>query len=201
MPAGSVAGHAEHLRCVPLTPERWPDLEALFGPRGAVGGCWCMHWRLGRAEYDRQKGAGNRAAFEAVVEAGPAPGLLAYLASRPIGWCAVAPRDCYPTLERSRILKQVDEQPVWSVTCFFVAREVRGQGVATQLLRAAVAYAAEHGARIVEGYPVEARGAAGVPPVFAFTGTAATFTAVGFQEVARRSPTRPIMRLLVAPEL
>lgn len=200
MPSEPAESQETLLACVPLTPECWPDLEALFGPRGAVGGCWCMHWRLGRAEYDRQKGAGNRAAFEAIVEAGPAPGLLVYQSDRPVGWCAVAPRECYPTLERSRILKRVDEQPVWSVTCFFVAREQRGQGVATHLLRAAVAYAAEHGARTVEGYPVEPRGATGIPPVFAFTGTAATFTAAGFQEVTRRSPTRPIMRLLVAPE-
>jgi GNAT superfamily N-acetyltransferase len=185
------------LACEPLTPERWPDLEALFGPRGAVGGCWCMHWRLRRAEYDRQKGVGNRAAFKAIVEAGPAPGLLAYQANRPVGWCAVAPRACYPTLERSRILKPVDDQPVWSVTCFFVTRELRGQGVATELLRAAAEHAAAHGARIVEGYPVEPRGAAGIPPVFAFTGTAATFRAAGFHEVARRSPTRPIMRFTI----
>jgi GNAT superfamily N-acetyltransferase len=103
-------------------------------------------------------------------------------------------------LARSRILEPVDSRPVWSVTCFFVTHELRGQGVATLLLRAAVAYAAAHGARIVEGYPVEPREAAAVPPVFAFTGTSAAFRAVGFQEVARRSPTRPIMRFTISDD-
>jgi GNAT superfamily N-acetyltransferase len=185
------------LTFAPLAPERWADLEALFGPRGAVGGCWCMTWRLRRSEYELMKGEGNRAAFKAIVEAGPAPGVLAYDGEYVVGWCAVAPRDAYPVLDRSRILKRVDDQPVWSVTCFFVARELRGQCVATQLLRAAVAYAASQGARIVEGYPVEPRNGT-LPSVFAFTGPAATFLAAGFHEVARRSATRPIMRYEIA---
>lgn len=178
----------------PLTPDRWADLEALFGPRGASGGCWCMWWRLKRSEFDAQKGDGNRAAFRAVVENGLPPGVLAYAGDQPVGWCAIAPRDEYPALERSRILKRVDDQPIWSVTCFFIAKGWRRRGLAGRLLAAAVAFAGEHGARIVEGYPVEPRND-DMPAVFAWTGMASTFRRAGFVEVARRSETRPIMRL------
>src|SRR5690348_10325210 len=137
------------IRWEPLTPARWADFEELFGARGACGGCWCMWWRAPRAQFARQKGEGNRQAFHTVVQSGTPAGLLAYAAGQPIGWCAVAPRDDYPALERSRILKPVDDEPVWSVTCLFVARPFRRRGVTVRLLEAAVAYAGERGARIV----------------------------------------------------
>jgi GNAT superfamily N-acetyltransferase len=184
------------LRFEPLAPERWSDLEALFGPRGACGGCWCMHWRRTRAEYARSKGDANRQAFRKIVANGAPVGVLAYTGFEPIGWCAIAPREAFPTLERSRILKRVDDRPVWSVVCFFVKRGWRRRGISTRLLEAAVEYAAERGARIVEGYPVEPR-TAEMPPVFAWTGLVASFRQAGFVEVARRSETRPIMRYVV----
>jgi GNAT superfamily N-acetyltransferase len=126
------------------------------------------------------------------VESGPPPGLLAYVEGKPAGWCAVAPREEYPRLEGSRILKPVDAQAVWSVTCFFIAKEHRGRGVSGALLDAAVEFARKHGARIVEGYPVDK---SEVPAVFAWTGLASAFRKAGFVEAARRSETRPIMRL------
>lgn len=180
----------------PLTIERWPDLEMLFGPRGACGGCWCMTWRLTRAEYERHKGEDNRRSFHDIVASGCTVGLLAYDQDEPVGWCAVAPREEFPTLERSRILKRVDEQPVWSVVCFFVKRSHRRQGITVRLLNAAIDYARQHGAEIIEGYPVVPR-KPDMPPVFAYTGLASAFQQAGFVEVARRSETRPIMRYMV----
>ena len=153
-----------------------------------------MTWRLTRAEYEREKGESNRRAFHEIVASGTPVGLLAYVESEPVAWCAIAPRPEFPTLERSRILKRVDDQPVWSVVCFFVKRGYRRKGVSTRLLKAAVAFAAAHGARIVEGYPVEPRKPE-MPPVFAWTGLAASFRQAGFVEVARRSESRPIMRI------
>ena len=180
-----------HIR--PLDCDDWPVVETLFGPRGACGGCWCMWWRVPRAQFAQQKGEGNRQAFHAVVQSGASAGLLAYAAGQPIGWCAVAPRDDYPALERSRILKPVDDAPVWSVTCLFVARPFRRHGVTVRLLEAAVIYAGEHGARIVEGYPVEPK-QPNLPAAFAWTGLASAFRQAGFTEVLRRAETRPIMR-------
>ncbi len=180
----------------PLTADRWPDLMKLFGPKGACGGCWCMWWRLSRAEFERKKGAGTKRALHRIVDSGPPPGILAYLEGEPVGWCAVAPRSEYARLANSRVLGPVDEEPAWSVVCFFVSRSVRRQGVTEALLGAAVAYARRQGARVIEGYPI-APSKPRVPDVFAYTGFRSTFERAGFVEAARRSPTRAIMRLRI----
>jgi GNAT superfamily N-acetyltransferase len=177
----------------PLTVERWPDFELLFGPRGACGGCWCMYWRQSRKEYETRHGESNRQAMHALVESGVIPGILAYEAGQPVGWCSIAPRQDFPTLDRSRILKPVDEQQVWSVVCFFVTRSQRRKGLTIQLLRAAVEYATSRKARIVEGYPVDPKDNK-APDVFVYTGLYTAFIQAGFSEVLRRSATRPIMR-------
>jgi len=179
----------------PLTPERWPDLEMLFGEHGACGGCWCMWWRLTRSQFDKQKGEGNRKALKKIVDSGRTPGILAYADRQPVAWCSVAPREDYPSLERSRTLKRVDEEPVWSVVCFFVAKPFRGRGIMVPLLRSAVQYAKEHGARIMEGYPIESKKP--LPASFLWTGVASVFRKAEFVEVLRRSETRPIMRYVV----
>ncbi len=180
----------------PLTPDRLPDLEALFGPRGACAGCWCMWWKLPRAAWVRGKGEGNRQAMRRQVRAGVVPGLLAYDDRGPVGWCAVEPRAAYPRLAGSRTLAPVDDAPVWSVTCFFVARRARRTGVTGALLAAAAEHARAHGARILEGYPVDPRGA--TADAWLYTGLASTFARAGFDEAARRSPTRPVMRKRLA---
>lgn len=184
----------QKIKVRPLTAARWADLEELFGERGACGGCWCMWWRLPRSEWQRQKGAGNKRALRKIVQSGSQPGLIAYVKGKPAAWCALARRECYPVLANSRVLKPVDEQPVWSVVCFFVARPFRRAGLTSELLRAAVAHAKKRGAKIVEGYPVDTRGGK-MPDTFAWTGLAPAFQKAGFREVARRSKTRPIFRI------
>lgn len=183
----------------PATPSRWPDLEELFGERGACGGCWCMFWRLPRKEFDAGKGSGNKRALKRIVTTGKEPGIIAYLGKEPIGWCAIAPRADYSALERSRILKPVDEQPVWSVSCLFIKKAYRRQGVSSQLLQAVIAFAANHGARIVEGYPVEPS-MEKMPDPFLWHGVPSAFISAGFKEVARRSQSRPIMRFEIHDE-
>jgi GNAT superfamily N-acetyltransferase len=180
----------------PLDAGRWPDIERLFGERGACAGCWCMAWRLSRTQWERQRGKQNRQALADLVAANEPLGVIAYADGEPVGWCAIAPRDAYPTLERSRTLRRVDDTPVWSVTCFFIARHARRQGVSGALLRAAIGYAAANGATVVEGYPVDP--GKQWPDAFAWTGLVQVFREAGFAEVERRSPGRPIMRLGVS---
>ncbi len=183
----------------PLTAERWCDLEKLFGERGACGGCWCMWWRLKRSQFEKQKGQKNKKALKKIVDSGEIPGILAYVNGQPIAWCSVAPRETYPVLERSRTLKRIDDEPVWSVVCFFVAKSFRRKGVTVKLLKAAAEYAKEHGARIIEGYPVEPKKTS-MPAAFVWTGVASAFRKAGFVEVLRRSETRPIMRYFVGDQ-
>jgi len=181
------------LRCEPLTPDRWDDFATLFGERGACGGCWCMAWRGRRSEFVKNKGEGNRMAMHQLVTEGEVPGILGYLNEEPVGWCAVAPRVHYQALERSRVLKRVDDRPVWSVSCLFVRKDQRNKGLSVQLLRAAIEHVRSQGGRIVEGYPLEPR-LEKMPAVFAWTGIASAFLDAGFVECQRHSKTRPIMR-------
>ena len=177
----------------PLTVKNWQDFVTLFGERGACGGCWCMWFRVRNRDFETNKGERNRIAMQQLVESGKVPGILAYHGSAPVGWCAVAPREEYLRLQTSRILKPVDEQPVWSVVCLFINKESRGNGVAVGLLQAAIEFVRERGGNILEGYAVEPKEER-MPAVFAYHGPATAFLKAGFREVARRSKRRPIMR-------
>lgn len=176
----------------PVTPEGWADLEALFGVRGACAGCWCMWWRLPRSLWEKQRGEGNRLALRQLVHSGEIPGILAYSGTRPIAWCSVAPREAYPGLDRSRTLGRIDGEPVWSVVCFFVAAPFRRRGMTVQLLKAAVEYVRGRGGRMVEGYPH--RPAKPGADAGHYMGLVSAFLQAGFQEVARPSATRSLVR-------
>ena len=180
----------------PLTPDLWASFETLFGPRGACGGCWCTVWRRSRSEFNANKGDGNRRFLLAIVNSGPPPGILGYLGDEPVAWCAVAPREDYPSLARSRILEPIDDTPVWSVSCLFVRKDQRKKGLSVRMLRGAVEHVKQQGGTVVEGYPIVPKKDE-VAPVFAWTGLASAFEAAGFHEVARRSDTRPIMRRVI----
>ena len=177
----------------PLTPVRWRDFERLFGPKGACAGCWCMWWRLSPREWKAGRGAKNKRAMKRLVESGDAPGLLAYDEGESVGWCCVTPRETLPRLEHSRTLKRIDDQPVWSVACFFVRSDYRSKDVSVALLAAAARYAKSKGGRIVEGYPVD-WGDKRWPSAWGYTGFVDAFRRAGYREVARPAKTRPIMR-------
>ncbi|WP_214327114.1 GNAT family N-acetyltransferase [Nonomuraea sediminis] len=173
----------------------WPDVEAVFGPQGAHGGCWCLWFRATGAHFRELKGEGARDRLRALVDApGPAPGVLAFLDGAPVGWCAVAPREDHLRLAKSPAMKPLDaaEPGVWAVTCFYVTRSGRGKGIPVALLSGAVDYAASCGARAVEGYPIDTDRKLMAAELY--HGWRALFDAAGFREVARRTPTRPVMR-------
>ena len=176
----------------PLSAARWADLEDLFGPNGAIGGCWCMWWRLRRRDWEAGKGAGNRRAFRRRASQEPSPGLVAYSDDLAVGWCQVCPRSELPTLDRSRALAPIDGLPVWSLSCFYIKAGWRRRGVARALTVAAIEAARSAGAPALEAYPWDTKEAKSSSTVY--TGLASTFRALGFQVVARRVPHRPVLR-------
>lgn len=177
----------------PLTDVTWKAFEQLFGPRGACAGCWCMTWRLTKADYELSKGDGNKSKTKKLAHSREPVGVLAFHGNKPVGWCAVAPREKYTRLEKSRVLKPVDDQPSWCVSCFFIDKSCRMKGLSVPLLKAAVDYAGTFGAKIIDGYPIEPKEKK-MPDVFAWTGILSSYLKAGFVEVERHSPSRPIVR-------
>lgn len=173
----------------PLTPDRLPALEDLFGDQGPVSRCWCMYWRIGDA-YRKRPRKENKAEFQALVKTQPPLGLLAYDGDLCVGWCQLTPRDDLPWLNRTWRLKQVDEVPVWSLSCFYIRKGYRKKGVTTALIEAALDAARQAGAPAVEAYPLEGA----LSPSSTHTGYASTFKRAGFKVVAQHVPSRPIMR-------
>jgi GNAT superfamily N-acetyltransferase len=190
---GETSLSLEEITIRPVTPAEWPDMQVLFDEPGLHHDCWCMYWRIRRTDFQRQYGEPLRRAMEEIIQDGRVPGLLAYHRERPVGWVSIAPRDEFASLNRSPTLKRVDDQPVWSIVCFFIARAYRHRGLLDRLITAAIAYARENGARIVEAYPLLPQKAA-TQPYEHYMGVQTTFERLGFQEVARRSERRSIMR-------
>jgi len=175
----------------PLTPSQWPALEALFGKGGASNGCWCMYWRIGPAYHKRPRSK-NKRAFHRIVKESPPPGLLAFDGERAVGWCQLTPRLDLSWLPRKQPFQPVDDLPVWAISCFYIRRGYRRRGIMTALILEALKVAKRANAPALEAYPVDT----GVPGSTSnvFPGTASTFRRLGFRTVARRLPSRPIMR-------
>ena len=185
---------------LPLTPARFADLATLFEEGGDPKWCWCTYFRSRGRDWSNSTADGNRGELEALAKRDLAPGLVAYRDDHAVGWVSLAPRDDYERLATSKILAPLDDLPVWSIVCFVVSRQSRGQGIAASLLDAAIAYARSHGATNLEAYPVEVPEGERIPAANAFHGTLTMFERAGFTVVERRqwnatTPVRPIVRL------
>ncbi|MEP6495335.1 MAG: GNAT family N-acetyltransferase [bacterium] len=171
---------------------RWPDFERLFESRGGPKACWCMVWRARGAETKNTKGPARKSAIKARVDDGVPIGLLGYIDDDPVAWCSIAPRSTYRPLGGE---DEPDDEPsetageVWSLVCFFIRREFRGQGVTEQLIEAAAEYAKRNGATVLEAYPVDPGS-----PSYRFMGYVPTFQAAGFEEIGRAGTRRHVMR-------
>jgi predicted GNAT family acetyltransferase len=192
------------LTVLPICSERWPDLEAIFGAKSCsvAHSCWCMAYRRSGSHEPLPPGVSrsqaNRADLKALVVAGRSPGLIGYRGKVPVGWISLAPREEFAKLKRSPMMRPVDDMPVWSVICFVVPAEHRDQGVAHALLRGAVAYARRHGATVIEAYPVDKPGRSSCDAMWFVAKS--IHDRAGFEEVARRKPGRPVVRLQARKE-
>ncbi|HEX2404739.1 MAG TPA: GNAT family N-acetyltransferase [Acidimicrobiia bacterium] len=176
----------------PLTPDRLGDMEVVFGDRGVARSCFCMYWRRPAGGFGDKRD--NRDRFADVAAQGRPAGLIGYVAENPVGWVQVGPRHEFPTLDRSRLLKRVDDAEPWSINCFVVRTGYRKRGVGAGLLSAAIAFAKQEGAEVIEAYPVDGPRSSAVDY---FTGTLSMFDEHGFVELIRRNDSRPIVRLTV----
>jgi GNAT superfamily N-acetyltransferase len=183
----------QELICKVLTDENWPDLVDLFGPNGADSGCWCMYFREKGDIFYANRGEKTKQDFHEVVKSGQPVGLLAYQAGRAVGWCAISPRENYPRIEFSQSLHPIDNQPVWAISCFFIASGARRMGVTRFLIEQALDYARHNEVKIVEAYPVDP-GSNQIEDGDGYTGILQVFLKLGFIEVARRNPSNPIVR-------
>lgn len=180
----------ERLEIHEVNASRWADFERLFEARGGTKACWCMVWRATPAEAKHRDGSSRKQAMAGRVSAGVPVGLLGYIDGEPVAWCSVAPRSTY----RRLVANDSAVKGIWSIACFFVARQLRGQGITQRLIKGAVEHAAAHGASIVEAYPVEPDS-----PSYRFMGSVPAFQAAGFREVGRAGTRRHIMRLALVP--
>ena len=189
------------IEVLPMTTKRWDDMVALFGEHGGYAGCWCMFWRLDRSDFKKLRGGGTKESLYQMAEQGQEPGLITYVDGKPAGWCSVGPRENYLALENSRILKRVDDRSAWSIVCFFVDKADRKQGLMAEMLRGAVAHAKKHGAKIVEGYPIDMQteklAGQKLGSYAGYMGIASAFCEVGFIEAGRASETQLIMRYTI----
>lgn len=181
----------------PVTPDRFEDFADVVNRTRRERHCWCLSHRLPAKEIDALGDGDREQAMRRLCEREHPPGVVTYCDDVPVGWCSIGPRAEITLLTRSRLIRPVDELPVWSIICVVVRPGHRRQGVTTRMLTDAVDYAAAQGAPAVEAYPVDPEGRMDL--TMAFVGTRAMFEKVGFEvvgttdAVASRMP-RLVMR-------
>jgi GNAT superfamily N-acetyltransferase len=184
----------QDLRIEPVSPANWHQLVRLFGPKGACGNCWCMYFRLKKADFIEGKADdGNKDAMKALVMEGRPTGVIAFYEDEPIAWCAFAPREDFIKLEASRVHKRIDEEPVWSIPCTFIDKRFRRMGVSVALLKAVIGFARTQGIRVLEAYPAIPTQET-LPDSFAWIGLYKSFERAGFRIADRTSKNRPLVR-------
>ena len=187
-------GFLNQLTFEPLSKDNWGKFVQLFGELGACGNCWCMWPRIPKHDFQEGKeNDGNKSAMKDLVWAGQPTGILGFYEEQPIAWCAFAPREHYLKLEKSRVHKRIDDQPVWSIPCFFIDKNFRRQGVSVELLKGVIRYAAVQEIKIIEAYPTIPTKEK-LPDSFAWIGLYKSFEQAGFQIVDRTSKNRPMVR-------
>ena len=184
----------DQLTFEPLTKENWGKFVQLFGSKGACGNCWCMYYRLSKTDFKEGKtDDGNKDAMKQLVFSNKPTGILGFYGDQPIAWCAFAPREDYMKLEKSRVHKRIDNEPVWSIPCFFIDKNFRRNGVSVELLKGVIQYARKQKIKVIEAYPTIPTQEK-LPDSFAWIGLYKSFERAGFKIVDRTSKNRPMVR-------
>jgi len=178
----------------PLNESNWFKFVQLFGEKGACGNCWCMYYRLNKTDFlEGKHEGGNKEAMHQLVLGNQPTGILGFYEEQPVAWCAFAPREHYLKLEKSRVHKRIDSNPVWSIPCFFIDKSFRNIGVSVELLKGVINYAKEQNIKIIEAYPAIPT-VDRLPDSFVWTGLYKSFERAGFEIVDHTSKNRPMVR-------
>jgi hypothetical protein len=164
----------------PVTPDRVDDFAAVTNPNRRATHCWCLSHRLVAREVEELGGGDREEAFRALCARPNPPGVIGYADGEPVGWCSIGPRAENTRLTRSKLIRPLDDLPVWSIICVVIRGGHRKKGHTTPLIEGAVAYAAAKGAPAVESYPVDP-GSGRIDLTMAFVGTRAMFAKAGFE--------------------
>jgi GNAT superfamily N-acetyltransferase len=193
IPAIKETDVASELTFEPLSKKNWLQFVQLFGERGACGNCWCMYFRLKKEEFVAGKqDDGNKDAMKELVWDNQPTGILGIYEGQAIGWCAFAPREEYLKLANSRVHKPIDNEKVWSITCFFIDKQFRRMGVSVAMLKGIIEYARRKKIKVIEAYPTIP--SKDLPDSFAWIGLYKSFARAGFKIVDRTSKNRPMVR-------
>lgn len=179
----------------PLTVQNWTDFETVMGEKGGSAGCWCMWNRLEKREFEEGKGETNKCRMKELVKE-KVTGIILYYEDEPVGWLSIIERNEAVIFNRSKVLERVDDLPVVSISCIYTRKKYTGKGIAEELLKAVIEYAHKTGVAVLEGYPIDTQGKKTISN-FVYTGFYSTYVKVGFEEVARRSESKPIMRYYI----
>ncbi|HET9746350.1 MAG TPA: GNAT family N-acetyltransferase [Chitinophagaceae bacterium] len=182
------------LKLEPLTASNWKAFETLMGEKGGCGNCWCMYFRLPYKTFQENKPDGNKKMMKQLVSKGLPQGLIASLNTEPVGWIALAPREDYMRVENSRVFRRIDDKPIWSITCFFIKKEFRRQGLSKELIKGAVDFAKKKKIKTLEAYPAIPY-AEKVPHPFLWVGVLSSFINNGFRIVRQHSKSRAMVRI------
>ena len=178
----------------PLTKTNWPKFVQLFGNKGACGNCWCMYYRLPKADFTEGKvEEGNKEAMQSLLMENKPTGIIAFYEGQPIAWCAFAPREDFIKHEKSRVHKRIDDLPVWYIPWFFIDKAFRRQGVSVELLKGVISYAKENNISIIEAYPTIPT-TESIADSLAWIGLYKSFERAGVEIVDRTSKNRPMVR-------
>jgi GNAT superfamily N-acetyltransferase len=183
----------------PVTPDRFEDFADVINKNRRPTHCWCLSHRLQAKEITELGGTGPDAremAMRALCERAHPPGVVTYLDGEPVGWCNIGPRSEIPRLAQSKLMRPVDDLPVWSIVCVVVRSGFRKRGVTSHLIEGAVEYAAANGAPAVEAHPVDP-GDQRMDLTMAFVGTRAMFERNGFRVVGTTDATASKLPRLV----
>jgi GNAT superfamily N-acetyltransferase len=170
------------LTAKPLSQETWPAFARLVEKHnGIFGGCWCISFHLDPTG-GKQARANYRSMKEARVREGRAHAAMVFDGPDAVGWCQYGPTAELPNIRSRKAYEEARAPlPDWRVTCFFVDRERRGEGIASVALREAMRQIARLGGGTVEAYPEDYTGQK-VSSSFLCSGTLGMFEKAGFRK-------------------